>query len=89
MAARRSLKRARRIEQSRFLDTNRLEGASADEVWLARQRRTYDDDLAEFLTAVVKEWMVRNPGRSLDNANLAAILPEALDEFTWKHLGDS
>ena len=89
MAVRRSLKQLRGIEQTRFLDANRLAGAGADKVWLARQRHTFDDDLAEFLTTVVKEWMVRNPGRSLDNANLATILPEALDEFTWKHLGDS
>jgi len=89
MAARRSLKQVRRIEQTGFFDTNPLEGARADKVWLASQRRTFDDDLAEFLTTVLKEWMIRNPGRSLDNTNLATILPEALDEFTWKHLGDS
>jgi hypothetical protein len=88
MAARRSLKEVGGIERSRFLDTYRFEGGRADEVSLRKQRRTHDDDLAEFLTTVVKEWMVRNPGRSLDNTNLATILPEALDEFTWKHLGD-
>jgi hypothetical protein len=39
--------------------------------------------------AVLQEWIVRNPGRSLDDTNLAAILPEALDESIWKHLGDT
>jgi hypothetical protein len=90
MAARRSLKQVRGIGQTRFLDTNRLARGRADAVLLRKQRRTiYDEDLAEFLTAVVKEWMVSNPGRSLDDTNLATILPDALDEFTWKHLGDS
>jgi hypothetical protein len=52
-------------------------------------RVRYYDGLAEFLAAVLKEWIVRNPGRSLDDTNLAAILPEALDESIWKHLGDT
>ena len=82
----RSLNRVRRIE--RFSNTNRLERFRADEVRLTTQRRARDEDLAEFLTAVLREWIVRNPGRSLDETNLAAILPEALDEFIWKHLGD-
>ena len=91
MVARRSLKQVPGIGQTRFLDTHRLEGGRAGELTLTLRKecRTHDDDLAEFLTAVVKEWMVRNPGRSLDNTNLATILPEALDEFTWKHPGDS
>ena len=90
MATIRSLKQVRDIGQTRFLDTNRFPRGGADAVLLKKQRCTgYDEDLAEFLTAVVKEWMVSNPGRSLDNTNLATILPEALDEFTWKHLGDS
>ena len=90
MAARQSLKQVRDIGQTRFFDTNRLARGRADAVLLKKQRRTtYDEDLAEFLTVVVKEWMVSNPARSLDNTNLATILPEALDEWTWKHLGDS
>jgi hypothetical protein len=90
MAARQSLKQVRGMGQPRFLDTSRLVRWRADAVLLKNQRRTIcDEDLAEFLTAVVKEWMVSNPARSLDNTNLATILPEALDEFTWKHLGDS
>ena len=92
MAARRSLKQVRVIGQTSFLGTKRkrLARGGADAVLLRKQRRTtYDDDLTEFLTAVVKEWMVSNPGRSLDDTNLATILPEALDEFTSKHLGDS
>jgi hypothetical protein len=87
MAVRRSLNRVRRIE--RFSNTNRLERVRAVEVKPATQRRARDEDLAEFLTAVLQEWIIRNPGRSLDERNLAAILPEALDEFIWKHLGDS
>jgi hypothetical protein len=89
MAVKRSLNRIRRIGQSRFANTNRLEGISADGVWPATQRRVRDEDLAEFLTAVLQEWIVRHPGRSLDDTNLGSILPEALDEFIWKHLGDS
>ena len=87
MAVKRSLNRVRRIEK--FSSANRPEGIRAYEVWLAMQRRARDEDLAEFLTTVLQEWIVRNPGRSLDKTNLAAILPEALDEFIWKHLGDS
>jgi hypothetical protein len=87
MAVRRSLNRVRRIE--RFGNSNRLQRARAVELRPAMQRRARDEDLAEFLTAVLREWIVRNPGRSLDETNLAAILPEALDEFIWKHLGDS
>jgi hypothetical protein len=89
MAVRRPLKQVRRIGQTRYPDTSRLAGGRADEVCRARERRTYDDDLAEFLTAVLKEWMVGNPDRSLDDTDLATILPEALDEFMWKHLRDS
>ena len=87
MAVKRSLNRVRKIE--RFSNTNRLEGIRAYEVRLAMQRRAHDEDLAEFLTGVLQEWIVRNPGRSLDKTDLAAILPEALDEFIWRHLGDS
>ena len=87
MAVKTSLNRVRGIE--RFSNTNRLEGGRAGEVCSATQRRARDEDLAEFLTAVLQEWIVRNPGRSLDETNLAALLPEALDEFIWKHLGDS
>ena len=89
MVMRRPLKHVRRIGQTRYLDTSRLAGDRADGVGPARERRTYDDDLAEFLTVVLKEWMVGNPDRSLDDTDLATILPEALDEFMWKHLRDS
>src|SRR5208282_560765 len=88
-AVKRSLNGVRGIGQTRFSNTNRLEGFGAGEAWPASQRRARDEGLAEFLTAVLQEWIVRNPGKSLDDTNLAAILPEALDEFIWKHLGDS
>jgi hypothetical protein len=88
MAARRSLKRSEVSDKPDILDTNRLERCRADEVWLATQRHAYDEDLAEFLTTVLKEWIVRNPGRSLGDTDVASILPEALDEFIWKHLSD-
>ena len=88
MAARKSLRNSRKIRDARFLGPNRLKAARASDVWLNTRRRAYDDHLAKTLTTVLKEWIARNPGRSVDDKTLTAILPEALDEFIWRHLDD-
>ena len=88
MAARKSLRNSREIRPARFLVPNRLKADGASEAWLNTQRRAYDDHLAKTLTSVLEEWMARNPGRLVDDTTLTAILPEALDEFIWRHLDD-
>jgi hypothetical protein len=40
------------------------------------------------LAKALNEWMMRNPGKSVDDVNLTAVLPEALEEFIWRHLDD-
>jgi hypothetical protein len=89
MTAKRSLKRVRRNGQSSILHADPLDVERVDQVWTAKESSVYNDDLADFLAGVLQEWIVSNPGRSVDNTNLATILPEALDEFIWKHLDDT
>jgi DNA-binding SARP family transcriptional activator len=88
MAARKSLRNGRKIRPARFLGHNRLKVDAPSDVWLSTQRRAYDEHLADTLTSVLEEWIARNPGRSVDDSTLTAILPEALDEFIWRHLDD-
>jgi hypothetical protein len=88
MAARKSLRNGRKFQQGGFLGPDRLEAYQADDVWLEKQRRTYDDHLAKTLTSVLREWAARNPGRVIDAKSLTGIMPEALDEFIWRHLDD-
>ena len=49
----------------------------------------FKDYLTIVLAKALNEWMARNPGRSVDEMNLSAVLPEAVDEFIWRHLDDS
>jgi DNA-binding SARP family transcriptional activator len=88
MAARKSLRNGRKIRHARFLGQSRLKVDGASDVWLNTQRHAYDEHLANTLTSVLKEWIARNPGRLVDDTTLTAILPEALDEFIWRHLDD-
>ena len=86
MAARKSLRPGRKIRHARFLGPNRLKVDAPSDIWLNTQRRAYDEHLANTLTSVLEEWIARNPGRLVDDTTLTAILPEALDEFIWRHL---
>jgi hypothetical protein len=70
------------------LGPDRFEANQADDVWLEKQRSIYDDHLAKTLTNVLREWAARNPGRAIDATSLTSIMPEALDEFIWRHLDD-
>ena len=89
MTANRLLKRVRRIGQTGALDADLHKIKKADAVGTGMERSVYDENLTDFLTGVVQEWIISNPGRSVDHTNLATILPEALDEFMWKHLDDT
>jgi hypothetical protein len=89
MTAKRSLRRVRRNGQSSILYADPLDVERVDPFWTAKERSVYRDDLADFLAGVLQEWIVSNPGKSIDDTNLATILPEALDEFMWKHLDDT
>lgn len=89
MAGRKSLKilrKARVVRQTRC--TGGLKVDRLDNFLLDKKRSTYDENLTETLTNVLEEWMARNPGRVVDDASLIAILPEALDEFIWRHFED-
>jgi hypothetical protein len=88
MAARKSLRNGRKFRPARFLGQNRLKVDGPSDVWLNTQRRAYNEHLTNTLTSVLKEWIARNPGRLVDDTTLTAILPEALDEFIWRHLDD-
>jgi DNA-binding SARP family transcriptional activator len=88
MAARKSLRNGRKIRTARFLGPNRLKVDGPSDVWLTTPRRAYDEHLTDTLTSVLEEWIARNPGRLVDDKTLTAILPEALDEFIWRHLDD-
>jgi DNA-binding SARP family transcriptional activator len=88
MAARKSLRNGRKIRPARFLGQNRVKVDAPSDVWLNTQRRAYDEHLTNTLTSVLEEWIARNPGRLVDDTPLTAILPEALDEFIWRHLDD-
>jgi hypothetical protein len=89
MTAKRLLRRVRRNGLSSVLHADPLDVERVDQVWTAKERGVHKDDLADFLAGVLQEWIVSNPGRSVDDTNLATILPEALDEFMWKHLDDT
>jgi DNA-binding SARP family transcriptional activator len=88
MTARKSLRNGRKIRPARFLGPSRLKVDRPSDVWLHTQRRAYDEHLTNTLTSVLEEWIARNPGRLVDDTTLTAILPEALDEFIWRHLDD-
>jgi hypothetical protein len=89
MTAKRSLRRVRRNGQSSILRADPLDVERVDPFWTAKERSVYNDDLAGFLAGVLQEWIVSNPGRSVDDKHLATIRPEALDKFMWKHLDDT
>jgi hypothetical protein len=94
MAARKTLKRVGvqrggRIALFEASHANPLQFDRIDQISTEEERSVYNEALADFLTGVLREWIISNPGKSVDNANLATILPEALDEFMWKHLDDT
>jgi hypothetical protein len=89
MAAKKTSKRVPRGGGIALLDANPIEFERIDQVSTQKERTVYNEALADFLAGVLQEWIISNPGKSVDDTNLGTILPEALDEFMWKHLDDA
>jgi hypothetical protein len=89
MAAEKPLKQVQKIGGirssiiGRFKRENKIEGS------VLGHSGGFKDHLTIVLAKALNEWMARNPGRSVDEMNLSAVLPEAVDEFIWRHLDDS
>lgn len=90
MAAKKSSGEPQKIGNTRSLGrARRKTGSSKRDDPMSRQAGVFDEHLAIVLAKALNEWMARNPGRSVEDINITAILPEALDEFIWRHLEDS
>jgi hypothetical protein len=89
MAAKKPLEQVQKIGHIRSSISGRLERENKVHGSVLSHSRALNDHLTIVLAKALNEWMARNPGRSVDEMNLTAVLPEAIDQFIWRHLDDS